>query len=257
MVNARAFSFTDDSTNVELPHVQSTLGTKTAAQGSIPGPHSMETAVLLFKLRLVQSSWYQTLFQSSREPLQDAPKYISERRREMREWSELIPDELSRSIRELFDLELLYSYIYCLAPSCRISKASEFDESLIIEYSIAYMQKLALIVKSPDTAAFYTYHDALRVYFIGTQFVMVLIPYKQLLLHSVEGSTYGGRAAEPLPLFLSTKEMVEDCIRCIHQIVETLKSYGVKWGDAQALCMNIEAQSSMLLAVLCQLQQIM
>jgi hypothetical protein len=136
MVHARSFSFTDDSTSVAFPSMPSTPS-PTGVERSPTGPHVLDAANLLFQLRRAQSNWYQELFQSSRDPLQQSSTYIWEMCHEMRVWSESFPKTLSPTMRELFELELLYSYVYCLAPSCRVPAVSELGKTLIFEYSIS------------------------------------------------------------------------------------------------------------------------
>jgi hypothetical protein len=244
MVHARSFSFTDDSTSVAFPSMSS-VQSPTGVEKSPTGPHALDAAMLLFQLRRAQSIWYQELFQSSRDPLQQSSTYIWEMCHEMRVWSESFPKTLSSAIRELFDLELLYSYVYCLAPSCRVPAVSELGKTLIFEYSISYMQKIYPISKDPINTAFYTYHDALRVYFIGSQFLAVLsVSFDQLLNAIVPypASIAGGPPTPPIPNPGRT-DNVDRSINCIDQIIQTLKTYGERWYDSKALQASFEAQA--------------
>ncbi|CAG8957594.1 hypothetical protein HYFRA_00010460 [Hymenoscyphus fraxineus] len=247
MVHARCFSFTDDSTAVNLPWIPET---NAAVSDSLTGQHSIETAGLLFQLRYVQSSWYQELFQSSREPLQDPERYIWHICQEMKDWSESFPDTLKLSFKEFFDLELLYSYVYCLAPSCRTQTVSAYGKTLIFEYCIAYMQKLFPISKDPINKAFYTYHDALRVYFIGSQFLAVLMEDQDLLLNGVLPyiqTSPNAPAPPPLPPNTGV-DSVERSINCVTHIKETLKTFGQRWDDSKALLTSFESQSESILS---------
>jgi hypothetical protein len=244
MVHARSFSFTDDSTSVAFPSMSS-VQSPTGVEKSPTGPHALDAAMLLFQLRRAQSNWYQELFQSSRDPLQQSSTYIWEMCHEMRVWSESFPKTLSSAIRELFELELLYSYVYCLAPSCRVPAVSELGKTLIFEYSISYMQKIYPISKDPINTAFYTYHDALRVYFIGSQFLAVLsVSFDQLLNAIVPypASIAGGPPTPPIPNPGRT-DNVDRSINCIDQIIQTLKTYGERWYDSKALQASFEAQA--------------
>lgn len=244
MVHARSFSFTDDSTSVAFPSMLS-APPPTGVEKSATGPHSLDAANLLFQLRRAQSNWYQELFQSSRDPLQQSSTYIWEMCHEMRVWSESFPKSLSPATRELFELELLYSYVYCLAPSCRVPAVSELGKTLIFEYSISYMQKIFSISKDPVNTAFYTYHDALRVYFIGSQFLAVLSVSFDQLLNAIVPYTVsiaGGPPTPPIPNPGRT-DNVDRSIKCIEQIIETLKTYGERWYDSKALQASFEAQA--------------
>lgn len=251
MVHARAFSFTDDSTSVTYPSIPAVGGPGTLGT-SLHGPQSLETALLLFQLRYIQSSWYQELFQSSRDPMQNASTYIWQMCQEMREWSESFPDTLPLAFKDFFDLELLYSYVYCLAPSCRVRAVSDYGKSLIFEYSIAYMQKIFPISRDPINVAFYTYHDALRVYFIGSQFLAVLTENQDQLLTGLVPYTpviAGSPPPPPLPSNAGVNN-IDRSISCITHILETLRMFGHRWDDSQALQSSFEAQARPLLEVL-------
>jgi hypothetical protein len=251
MVHARAFSFTDDSTSVALPSMP--VATSSGAAGnSLTGPHSLETALLLFQLRYTQSSWYQELFQSSRDSLPNASAYIWQMCQEMREWSESFPDTLPLSFKDFFDLELLYSYVYCLAPSCRVQTVSDYGKTLIFEYSITYMQKIFPIGRDPVNTAFYTYHDALRVFFVGSQFLAVLSENRDQLLNGILPYTpviEGSPPPPPLPSNTGA-DNIDRSINCITHIKETLKTFGYRWDDSQALQSTFEHHAEPLLAAL-------
>lgn len=169
----------------------------------------------------------------------------------MRDWSESFPDSLPLSFKEFFDLELLYSYVYCLAPSCRIQSVSPYGRTLIFEYSIAYMQKIFPICRDPVNKAFYTYHDALRVYFVGSQFLAVLSAEQEVLLGGVipYNSSTGGTPPPPLPGNAGV-DSVERSINCVRHIKETLKTFGERWEDSKALLSSFEAQSEGILGEL-------
>jgi Fungal specific transcription factor domain len=256
MVHARSFSFTDDSTSVAFPSTPA-IGGPTALVNSKSGPHSLDAAMLLFQLRRVQSNWYQELFQSSRDPLKQSSTYIWEMCQEMRSWSESFPKSLPPAIKGLFELELLYSYVYCLAPSCRVLAVSELGKTLIFEYSLAYMSKIFPVCKDPINTAFYTFHDALRVYFIGSQLLAVLSVDLDQLLQATAPYTVA-IAGAPLPPAIPNPgrtDNIDRSITCIEQIIDTLKTYGERWDDSKALQASFESQAAGILSELHRRQQ--
>jgi hypothetical protein len=245
MVHARAFSFTDNSTSVAYPCIPSLL-TQGSSGKPDSEPRALHEAMLLFQLRRAQSAWYQELFQSSRDPLQQSSTYIWDMCKEMRVWSESFPKTLSPAIRELFELELLYSYVYCLAPSCRVPAVSEFGKTLIFEYSLSYMQKIYPICKDPINTAFYTYHDALRVYFIGSQFLAVLSANLDHLLNAIAPFTAAMAGGPPIPqppVNSGHIDNIDRSLDCVDQIIETLRTYGERWDDSRALQASFEQQA--------------
>lgn len=251
MVHARAFAFTDDSLSVGLPAFTA-LPTSDSIQNSSTGPHSMETALLLFQLRQKQSAWYQELFQSSRTPLPEGLTYIWRMCQEMREWSDSLPNTLPPAFKEFFDLELLYSYVYCLAPSIRVPAVSDYGKALIFEYSMAYMQKIYAISRDSIHTAFYTYHDALRVYFIGSQFLAVLAENEQHLLNGPMPYATAIPGSPPPPSLPNSSpgDKVDRSINCIIHAKETLKSFGRRWDDSKALESSFDMQADSVLAIL-------
>lgn len=254
MVHARAFSFTDDSTSVIYPSASGV--TNPFAIGNIlAGPKSMDTALILFQLRYSQSSWYQELFQSRRDPMPNSSKYIWQMCHEMHEWSDSFPDTLPVAFKDFLDLELLYSYIYCLAPSCRVQTVSAYGKTLIFEYSIAYMKKMFQISKDPHNKAFYTYHDALRVYFIGSQFIAVLTESQDQLLNRIipfEPLVPGSPPPPPLPPSSGGANNIDRSLDCIAQIKDILHTFGQRWEDSKALLSSFEGRAAAVFASLCQ-----
>ncbi|PQE25758.1 hypothetical protein CJF30_00000463 [Rutstroemia sp. NJR-2017a BBW] len=252
MVHARAFAFTDDSSSVAYPSMPVTVLNRDR-KDSVSGPQSMETAHLLWQLRRAQSSWYQELFQSSREPLPQGSNYIWRMCQEMREWSDSFPDSLPIVFKDYFDLELLYSYVYCLAPSCRVHVVSDYAKGLIFEYAIAYMQKIFPISQDPINTAFYTYHDALRVYFVGSQLMAVLSNNQDQLLSGIAMSYPPAGIGSPPPMpppSINGTDSTNRSLNCIHHIKETLRTFGQRWEDSKALLSSFEAQAEPVIASL-------
>lgn len=265
MVHARAFSFSDDAINVAFP-AMSGIGRIASVSGTITGPQSHNPAILLFQLRRIQSHWYQTLIQSDpNQPVEgvegDASAYIWQVCQDMREWDESLPETLPIGIRELFDLELKYSYVYCLAPSARAPVMTPYGRVLIFEYAIAYLDHVyGLAHGGPEpNPAFYTYHDALRVYFMGSQFMAVLRDAGDAILAGASVAlplSLPGRAPPPpLPTRTSNEDNLTRSLRCLEGVKFTLKKYGERWTDAESLAKNFDMLSEDLIKSLKNKQQ--
>ncbi|KAK3317967.1 fungal-specific transcription factor domain-containing protein [Apodospora peruviana] len=255
MVHARAFSFTDDATGVALP----SPGRPAApifSGGVITGPASTEASLHLFKLRRLQSYWYQTLFQCDpTDPLPDPGSFIWKMCFDMREWSENLPDALPVAIRDMFDLELRYSYVYCVAPSARALHMTDYGRLLIFEHAIAYINRICDVAHTPVNAAFYTYHDALRVYFMGSQFVAVLRDAADVLLSGssipMPLSLAGNAPPPPLPERFdraTSGDNLDRSLRLLEKVSLTLKKYGERWEDALSLMRSFEMMSAEVMA---------
>lgn len=261
MIHARGVSFTDDSINVALPS-SSGFGPIPAPKSGagMTGPQPADPALLLFQLRRLQSEWYQRLFQANpAETLPDATAYVWQMCHEMRKWAEatMVNPNLPPAVRERFDLELRYSYVYCLAPSARTPHVTAYGRALIFEHAIAYVDRAFELVHSAAATAFYTYHDALRVYFMGSQFVAVLRDASDALLAAdaalLVPLAVPGKAPPPsLPPRLADdlSDNLDRSLRCLGRVALTLEKYGERWSDALSLMQSFDLQSSELVRFL-------
>ncbi|KAF6835715.1 Zn(II)2Cys6 cluster transcripitional activator [Colletotrichum plurivorum] len=253
MVQTRAFSFTDDSVNVEFPSPGS------SSSGPITGPQSADPALLLFQLRRTQSEWYQSLFQPDSTPLPDASSFIWQMCLEMREWHENLPDNLAPGIRELFELELRYSYIYCLVPSDRSPHLTDYARKLIFEHAIVYINTMHGVAHSQANTSFYTSLDALKLYFIAMQFFTVFNAARELLISEqriIPPITRPGTAPPPpLPHRpIGGDDSLDRSMRSLQQVLETLEKFSQRWTIASSFKSSFETISSELFSWLQQQQ---
>ncbi|KAL1839915.1 hypothetical protein VTJ49DRAFT_1003 [Mycothermus thermophilus] len=183
MVHARAFSFYDAATSVSLPSPAKAGAISPALSSGSTTKPPPDSSLPLFKLRQLQSDWYQALYQGDpTDPLPDAASFIWQKYFAMWEWSERLPADLPPAIREMLDLELRYSYVYCIASSARGAQLTSYARLLIFEHVVSYVDRIHEVANNAANGAFYTYHDALRVFFMGSQFVAVLRDDADLLL---------------------------------------------------------------------------
>lgn len=250
MVHARTFSFTDDATNVAFP----ATSMKDSSQVAIATPQSFDSALLLFQLRRAQSFWYQELYQShSGTPLQDPIGYVWQMCLEMREWGESLPATLSPAIRQMFEQELRYSYVYCISPSGRVPQISDYHRTIIFEYSIAYLDTMHAIVQNGWTSGFYTYHDALKVYFMATQLLAVLWAAENMLLTGaqvpVPMQRPGGPPPPPVPRYalnhgMTRPDNLRRSLYCLERVGHTLGKFGERWEESAMLKLSFEGIST-------------
>ncbi|KAK5658280.1 hypothetical protein OQA88_2255 [Cercophora sp. LCS_1] len=251
MVWTRPFSLIDDALTTVLP----APNPPSQLQGvtRIPDPSSH-----LFKLRRLQSSWYQTLCQSDpHEPHPDPTSYKWKMCLGMREWSEGVPKNLPAGIRDILDLELRYSYVYCLAPSARAPELTPYGRTLIFEHAIAYIARMYDIVQGGRNTGFYTYHDALRVFFMGTQFHAALSGAVDALLAgpNMPGPMTGPSVAPPPPLperFDRDEggDNLDRSLRTLEKVSSLLRIYGDRWEDASHLMQSYDMIAGELLGEL-------
>ncbi|KAG6001826.1 hypothetical protein E4U21_003788 [Claviceps maximensis] len=251
MAHARPFSFTDDSTNVAFPHGIK-LVEKQAASKAISGPQSADPALLLFQLRRAQSYWYQVLYQSDTTPLADPSSFLWQMCLDMREWQESLPVTLPVDTRQMFDQELRYSYVYCLAPSNKAPHITDYTRLLIFEYSLEYLNTMYDIAYNGLPGALYTYHDALKVYFMGNQFLAVLRDAQDLILSGapVAPPPCAPGSAPPAPIprrhlkpGIPIETNLDRSLWCLERTPKTLELYGMRWEDALMLKQSFEQLS--------------
>jgi len=248
MVHARCFSFTDNAINVAFPSTPS----KKAVHDAMPGPHSPDPALLMFQLRRAQSFWYQELYQShASAPLPDPSAYIWQMCYEMQEWAASLPQKLPASVRQLFDQELRYSYVYCIAPSARAPEITDYNRTLIFEYALAYLDTMHDIAQDGLNSAFYTYHDALKVYFMASQLLAVLWDAEQMLLDGppVPRPMVRPGTAPPPPnprrhiQGVPLESNASRSLSCLERVDHTLGRFGERWNESAMLKVSFESMA--------------
>ena len=249
MVHARTFSFTDNSINVAFPNTS----TKDTAPKPITAPQSSDPALLLFQLRRAQSYWYQELYQShSAAPLHDPASFVWQMCLEMREWGESLPQTLPPAVRQMFDQELRYSYVYSIAPSGRAPEITDYSRTLIFEYAVAYLDTMYEIAHNRLNNAFYTYHDTIKVYFMVRQLLAVLSDAEDMLLMGPPipppMSRPGAPPPPPVPRRHITPVMpLEDNLRrsiqCLERVEQTLSKFCERWEEVKVLKLSFEGMS--------------
>jgi hypothetical protein len=183
IVQTRACSFSDDGSNVALPFSSKPMSPPATPQGRSMWVQSNESALDLFKLRQLQSFWYIELFQSGREALPDPYSVIWKHYQEMSDWFNKLSAHTLPAIRDFFELELLYSYVYILSPNVRCPQISDHAGRLIFEHCSAYAEKLLFITSTPSEMKNpLSFYDALRVYMTARHFVDVLSQNMETLL---------------------------------------------------------------------------
>lgn len=250
MVHARTFSFTDNSINVAFP----SPSPKDSTPRPITTSQSSDPALLLFQLRRAQSFWYQELYQShAAGPLQDPTRYVWQMCFEMRDWGESLPSTLPPAIRQVFEQELRYSYVYCIAPSARAPQISDYHRTVIFEYAAAYLDTMHEIAQGGLNNAFYTYHDALKVYFMANQLLAVLWDAENMLLSGapvpMPMHRPGGPPPPPVPRYhpmnpgMAPPDNLRRSLGCLERVDQTLGKFGERWEESAMLRHSFEGIS--------------
>jgi hypothetical protein len=247
MVHAKAFSYTDESTNVAFPK-SSSQGRKESLPSTMTGPSSSDPALMLFQLRRAQSYWYQELYLKRSLPLQTPIPYLWQMCLEMREWGESLPDTLPSAIRKMFEQELTYSYVYCLSPSVRVSHTTDYNRCLVFEYTQRYLNNMHEIAHATVTEGLWTYHDALKVLFTANQLLGVLREAENMLLDGpwphVPIYQPGSTPPPPMPKQTKIGDTANNTLRsllCLEKVSETLGKFAERWEAVGVLREGFEA----------------
>jgi hypothetical protein len=247
MVHAKAFSFTDESTNVEFPKRVS-FGRRESLSNSITGPSSSDPALMLFQLRRAQSYWYQELYLARSSPLPAPIPYLWQMCLQMREWGESLPESLPSEIRKMFEQELTYSYVYCLSSSPRVPHTTDYNRCLVFEYTQQYLNNMHEIAHSPATSGLYTYHSALKVLFTANQLLGVLREAENMLLDGpwphVPVYQPGSTPPPPMPKQGKQGNSTDNTSRslsCLEKVSGTLGKFAERWESVGMLQQGFEA----------------
>ena len=171
MVNQRAFSFTDDSINVNT-HRDDLQGT--------PPSHALFTrslapAIQLVKLRQIQSCAYQKIFQGERLPIQTLYTTIHDAIQTMEKWYSSLQPQISQAMRHHAYCEVLFSNVLMLTPPTWVDELPEQGRILVFQYAQEYAERLNHSINDgQENVGFYTSHDLLRVSFVAQRFVILL-----------------------------------------------------------------------------------
>jgi hypothetical protein len=237
LIQSRAFSFSDDSANVALPF--STAQTVVSPGAKDDSNHilfnSFGSAVDLFKLRRIQSEWYTELFQSGRIPLSDPYPLVWRSCEAMRNWFAGLSPSMNPQVRDFFELNLLYSYIYILAASPRMPFVAPFAQSLIFEHCIQYAEKMTSHANERVKTAPLSFYDAMRVYMTGRQFIEVLQGNEDRLLSGIipDPPHVPLDSAPPPPAPHTPRDFqknLQRSITCIKRLTDCLGLFGLRWG---------------------------
>lgn len=236
MAHRRAFSFTDDSSNVALPSNQIPYS---PSLKSVPeqGPcflHSIEPSIQLVQLRQLQSSAYQKLFKSSHQRIQDIWQIVSDSLNDMRRWMDRIPNTIKKPIKMLLRCELLYGSILLLSPPGLVGTLNSYGQALLFCYSCEYAEIMFSISGEQEKFAFCSSCDLLRAYLVARHFIAIFRDGTALFLDGitpVPPSSRSGSLPPPLIPILKSHQVLNDAIGCLNRLDKILEHFGVRYGS--------------------------
>lgn len=221
MVLQRPFTFSDDSVMVELPKVASPdVSKRIAVRGTLT---PMVAAIKLFELRKLQSEWYQQLHLSGNVPMENPKSFYQKRTELLKEWLETMPESINKSTKDWLYLEWYYLNVYAAAPCPKIPRPNDEAVVQIFNNCVSYALRFRGILQDSNARFVYTYHDALRTYFIGNNFL-------HALWHSEDS--------------IIPESSIESAINAIKAIIFVLTSMIVRWQEVEPLRNRFQEESS-------------
>lgn len=236
MAHRRAFSFTDDSSNVDLPRNQCPFSSspKSGPEEEPYFLHSIEPSIQLIRLRQLQSSAYQKLFKSSCQRIQDPWQIVCDSLNDMRRWMDRIPDMNEEPIKRLLQSELLFGNILILSPPALIDPLNSYGQALLFCYACEFTQIMLSTIGEQEKFTFYTSCDLLRVYLVARQFITIFQGGPTQLLDGVTpvppSFSSGCLPPPPIPI-LKRYQVLNDAVRCLDGLDKVLKHLGVRYGS--------------------------
>ena len=168
----RAFSFTDDST--AITGFNPTKQRMAVSNGNQLWIKDCDAAIHLNRLRQIQSTTYQRLFQSDRPRVEMTWPDMSSALQGMQTWFEQLPTKNATLPRKSFRSDLLHSSILILSPPLQ-GTLCNYGKFLIFEYCTEFADLMASSSGDDEDHAFLTYLDVLRTSMVGNRFVNTLV----------------------------------------------------------------------------------
>lgn len=234
LAHRRAFSFTDDSSNVAFPSNQkpfSISSTSTREQEQV-FLRALDPAIQLFQLRQLQSSTYQKLFKTSQQGIEEPWQIMSDSLHKMHLWMAQLPNVIRKPIKKLLRSELLFGSILILSPPGPSSSLKSYGKVLLFSYACEYADIMSSIHGDQEKFAFYTSHDILRTSFVAGRFLAILCDESgQFLDGAMPEAPPPTSGSVPAPSLLKwkTDEIVNKAISCLDRLEKTLEHLSIRY----------------------------
>ena len=193
----------------------------------------MDTAPQLIKLRQIQSSCYQELFQSGRQPSESSWRSVWTTLSDLHEWYQRLPAGMQEPVKVAFKSEMLFSSILILSPSEKIHSVPDYAEALIFEYAVDYASSILSVCGGTEKCTISTYLDALRTSYVGRRLLDVLQSKQCRILDAGTPSSplvpSGTLLPPPLP-YRCSDEKVDRARTGIEQLTGVLDYLGKRFG---------------------------
>ncbi|KAA8644583.1 fungal specific transcription factor domain-containing protein [Aspergillus tanneri] len=223
----RTFSFSDDSVNVALPAAGSGL-----TEPSLIFLHSSEPAWHLIKIRRILSAGYQRKYFNASDLLSQTVVSNWTLYAEASEWFDHPPKAVPQYFPMLYKLELLYTTVMILSPTCQYCNLCDYDKVLLFDRCMQYIAEFHRILKDDRWLPFMTFLDIQRVYQVSVRFTDVVARDFDLVLSSTVPALPPLPYNALVPPILDAENTLNSharAIECLIQI-QVILQFGVrKW----------------------------
>lgn len=247
MTHLKAFSFTDDSTNVASSF---TDDSNNVAFRWDPRPYSvtwnglheqhqlflrqLHPAMQILQLRQMQSSVYQLNFQTRNRSDHDTWPSVVNFLEKTQLWAEKIPNVIQRPMKQLLRSEVMYGCIIALSPP-GFTHINAYGTALLFTYTVEYASIMSTVDGDLKHFAFCTFNDILRASHVADRFLSVIAENSwSTLLHegmpkSCSMSLHSGFVTPPSLPPWSVIDVLDKAVMCLKMLERTLDNLGQRF----------------------------
>lgn len=233
MTHLRAFSFTDDSTNVAFrwdpkPFPMAWTGAREQDRLFL---RQLDPAMQILQLRQMQSSIYQPNFQSRNRNEQQSWPMVTNFLQKIQVWADNLPHVILRPMKQLLRSEVLYGCIIALSPPGS-SKTSAYGTALLFHYAVEYADIMSSVDGDSNNFAFCTSNDVLRASHVADRFLRVITENPSRLLDEgmpESSPSSSGSVTPPSVPIWSVGDVLDRAITCLEMLERTLDNLGQRF----------------------------
>ena len=233
MTHLRAFSFTDDSTNVAFRWDPKPYSMAWTGQQDQLFLRQLDAAMQILQLRQMQSAAYQLNFQSRTRNEQESWSSVTNFLQKIQLWADNLPNVILRPMKQQLRAEVLYGCIIMLSPPGSV-KTNTYGTALLFNYAVEFADIMSRVDGDLNNFAFCTSNDLIRAAHVAERFLRVLAEKPSRLLD--EGmpesspSSSGSVTPPPLPTW-TVGDVLERAMACLDMLERTLENLGQRFDN--------------------------
>lgn len=198
-----------------------------------PLADSNDPSAQLLKLRQIQSSWYQTVFQSSHESLVEPWQNRCGALTEMHRWTAAVPSSTPAALKHLIISEMAFSSVLLLRPPGTHNSLCSYGKGLLFDYAVKFAEATFNMCSHSHSYNYCTSHDILRTLFVGQTLIYLLQESPTMAFNVTAPSPPPVSASSATPPGLqrrSFQEHIDDAITSITRLDQIVSILGCRFG---------------------------